>query len=250
MFFMALENSLIYFPAKYPEGDWSASSLAPRDCEFTSEDGTKLHAWYVEAENPTAYILFCHGNAGNLSHRTQTLHDLRDIAGATVLIFDYRGYGKSEGSPNEQGVLADARAARTELAKLAAIDESEIVLMGRSLGGAVAVDLAQDGARGLVLESTFSSLPDAAAFHYPWLPVRWLMRTRLNSAKKIEKYDGPILFSHGDRDTIIPIELGLKLHEASGRDASSFKTHKGFGHNDGMPRDYYNQLRQWLEQLR
>src|SRR5208283_3409033 len=118
--------------------------------------------------------------------------------GVSVLVFDYRGYGKSEGKPDEPGVLADARAARTWLAQKSGVAENRVVLMGESLGGAVAVDLAADGARALILENTFSSMADVAAFHYPWAPVRLLMRTQFNSAAKIRSYRGPVFQSHGD----------------------------------------------------
>ena len=139
-------------------------------------------------------MLFCHGNGGNITHRVDALKMLHRRAGVSVLIFDYRGYGRSEGKPSEAGVLADARAARAWLAAREKIAEADVVLMGESLGGAVAVDLAaRDGARALVLESTFSSLPDVAAYHYPWLPVRWVMRTRFDSAGKIGDYHGPLL---------------------------------------------------------
>ena len=137
--------------------------------------------------------------------------------GVSVLIFDYRGYGRSEGKPNEAGILADARAARAWLADREKIAEADVVLMGESIGGAVAVDLAaRDGARALVLESTFNSLPDVAAYHYPWLPVRWAMRTRLDSAAKIGNYHGPLLASRTATPTrSCRLRFGRRLFEAA-----------------------------------
>jgi len=244
---MIFEKSFIFFPSKYPDGYWNQPGLDPVDVGFEADDGTKLHGWYVAAEKPTAVILYCHGNAGNITHRGDILRTLRDRVGASVFIFDYRGYGRSEGRPNEPGILKDARAARSKLAELAACEESDIVLMGRSLGGGVAVDLAaSDGARGLVLESTFSNLPDVAAHHYPFLPVRILMRTRMDSIAKIEKYKGPYLQSHGNADRIVPFEYGQKLFEASGRPDSDFYVIEGGDHNDSQPSQYYERLREFI----
>lgn len=244
-----MENSLIYFPAKYPVGDWQPAGLKFDDAWFQAADGTRLHGWYVPAESPRAVALFAHGNAGNLSHRVDTLrrfqHDLR----ATILIFDYRGYGRSEGSPNEQGVLADARAARAWLAQRTGVSQRDIVLIGESLGGAVMVDLAaSDGARGLVLENTFSSLPDVAAYHYPWLPVRLFLRTRLDSLSKIGHYHGPLLMCHGDADTIIPIDLARKLFDRANQ-PKQFVVVPGGDHNDPPAPEYLEALDQFLDKL-
>jgi len=248
---MFLEESFIFFPARYPEGDWEPHGLDFRDAEFVAADGTRLHGWYVPHENPRAVVLFCHGNAGNLSHRAPTLQTLHDDVGVSVLIFDYRGYGRSEGKPDESGILADARAARAWLAEEAGIAETQIVLMGRSLGGAVAVDLATDnGARALVLESTFSSMHDLAAHHYPWFPVRYLMRTKLDSSAKIAGYRGPLLQSHSEADTIVPIEFGRRLFAAA--EASrprEFFPFDGLDHNDPLPRSYYDKLKDFLDAL-
>src|SRR5262249_53233419 len=205
---MFMENSLLFFPTRFPDGDWQPPGLQFEDAWFQAADGTKLHGWFVPHAHPRAVALFAHGNGGNLSHRSDLLRELHDM-GVAVLAFDYRGYGRSEGSPSEAGILADARAARTWLAKKASIPESHIVLMGESLGGAVAVLLAGEApARGLVVESTFSSAPDVAAYHYPWLPVRLLMRTQLNAAEAIRQHHGPVLVVHGDAGTIRPIRFG------------------------------------------
>ncbi len=246
---MFLEESLIFFPSPYPEGDWQPVGIVCEDAWFESADGTRLHGWYVSHDHPRATILFCHGNAGNLSHRAELLRILHHRVGASVLIFDYRGYGRSQGKPNERGVLADARAARRWLAEREGIAETDIVLMGRSLGGAVAVDLAAaHGARALVLESTFSALPDVAAHHYPWLPVRWVMRTRLNARAKIAEYRGPLLMSHGEADTIIPLDLGRRLFEAA-NPPKQWLTFPGRDHNDPQPPDYYDALIEFLDGL-
>ncbi len=243
---MIFEEAFIFFPARYPAGDWQPQGTPVEDAWFEAHDGTRIHGWYLPHENPRATVLFCHGNAGNLSHRIGTLGVLHDHVGVSVLIFDYRGYGRSEGKPNETGILADARAARAWLAQRAGIEETEIVVLGRSIGGAVAVDLACDGAKALVLESTFTSLPDMAARLYPFLPVHTMMRTRLDSLGKIEAYDGPLLQSHGDADTIVPLELGRRLFDAA-NEPKQFIVLPGLDHNDPQPWQYYDQLIRFLE---
>ncbi len=243
------EDALIFFPARYPAGDWQPGDLRFEDAWFQSADGTRLHGWYVPGENAAAVVLFAHGNAGNLSHRIDLLRHFQRQTQATIMIFDYRGYGRSEGRPNEQGVLADTRAARTWLAKRASLSESQIVLLGESLGGALMVDLAaQDGARGLILENTFSSLPDVAAYHYPWLPVRLLMRTRLDSVSKIGRYHGPLLMCHGDADTIVPVDLARRLF-ARANEPKSLVLVPGGDHNDPPSREFLDALDDFLMRL-
>lgn len=246
---MFLENSLLYFPSVYPSGNWQPAGLKFEDAWFSSADGTSLHGWYVPCQNAKATVLFCHGNGGHLAHRAETIKTLHDRVGVSILIFDYRGYGRSQGRPNEAGVLADARAARRWLADREKIAETDIVMMGESLGGAVAVDLAaRDGARALVLESTFSNLPDTAAYHYSWLPVRWLMRSRFDSIGKIGNYHGPVWQVHGDADGIIPLSLGQRLFAAA-NEPKQFKLLPGHDHNDRMPPSYYAELANFFDQL-
>jgi uncharacterized protein len=166
-----------------------------------------------------------------------------------VLIFDYRGYGRSEGVPTEQGILADGRAARKWLATRVGVGESQIVMMGESLGGGVAVDLAAaDGARGLILENTFSSLPDVAAAHYPWLPVHFLMRAQLNSAAKIPNYHGPLLQVHGDHDQVIPFALGKKLFDAA-NEPKQFIVIPNGDHNDPRTPAFLKAMDAFIDKL-
>jgi hypothetical protein len=244
---MFLEESLIFFPSKYPEGDWRPRGLAFEDAQFQAADGTKLHGWYVPHDSPRAVILFCHGNAGNVTHRAYILEKLHLDVGVSVLIFDYRGYGRSEGKPNEAGILSDAWAARTWLSKREKIPEKDIVMMGESLGGAVAVDLAaKDGAKGLVLISTFTSIPEVAAYHYPVFPVRLLMRTRLDALGQIANFKGPLLQMHGEADTIVPIKFGRRLFEAA-NEPKQLLVFPHHDHNDTLPDQFFETLKIFLD---
>ena len=191
---MFLEKSLIFHPRS--GGNWTPWHADVEDVWLTTSDGVQIHGWYFDHPNPKSVILFAHGNAGNLTGRADTMDRIRRVTESAVFIFDYRGYGKSQGKPDEAGILLDARAAQAWVAQRTGIAENQVTLMGRSLGTGVMVDLAaSEGAKGLILESAFTSLPDTAARHYPWLPVRWVMRTRLDSAAKIDNYTGPLLMS-------------------------------------------------------
>lgn len=247
---MFLEEWLIFIPSRYPEGNWQPWGLKFEDARFQATDGTKLHGWYVPHNSPSAVILLCHGNGGNITHRADILEKLHDDLGASVMIFDYRGYGQSEGKPNETGVLLDARAARAWLAKREGIAEKDIIMMGESLGGAVAVDLAaKDGAKGLVLISTFSSLPDVAAFHYPIFPVHLLMRNRLDAAGQIMNYKGPLLQMHGDADTIVPFYYGKKLFDAA-NEPKKLIIIPQHNHNYSVPDKFFEELKTFLEKYK
>lgn len=246
-----METSLIYPAPKYPQGDWQASKQQGwEEVDFQSADGTKLNGWYRETANPSQnYLLYCHGNGENIAYLGEYLADMSDLHDLNIFVFDYRGYGRSEGSPHEAGVLADAEAASQWLAKRAGLPANQLLLMGRSLGGGVAIDLAsRNGARGLIVQNTFTSLPDAAARMYPWAPVRWLMRNRYESVTKLSQYDGPFLQSHGTADTLVPLDLGKKLHAAA-KGPKKLLIYKGLNHNDVEPPEYGDELAAFLKSL-
>ena len=244
---MFAEERLIFFPARRPLAGWDMRGV--ERIRFQSADGTRLHGWYFSHPEQRAVVLFACGNAGNISYRAERLGEFCRRQRAALMAFDYRGYGLSEGKPTEKGVLMDARAARAWLATRAGMNQSEIVLLGESLGGGVMVDLAsRDGARGLILERTFTSLPDVGAVHFPFLPVRWLMRNRLDSLKKIAGYRGPLLICHGDVDEIIPYELGQRLYEAA-NEPKRFVTLPGVGHNDPLPPEWDDSVDEFLGRI-
>ncbi len=240
------ERSMVFVPSPYPEGNWQPAGVPFEDAWFTSADGTRLHGWYLAHPNPRAVVLYCHGNGGNVAMWSDALRNLHDRVQVSVLGFDYRGYGRSEGMPDEAGVLADARAARAWLSHRAGVEEDEIVLIGRSLGGAVAIDLAaSDGARALVLESTFTSLPALARILMPQLPVQAIMRTKFDSLAKIGDYRGPLMHTHGTGDRLIPLAMARELHAAA-NEPKQFIALPNLDHNDPQPASYYPALADFL----
>ncbi|MFK5956527.1 MAG: alpha/beta hydrolase [Planctomycetota bacterium] len=238
----------LFFPTTYPDGNWEPEGLDYADVWFRAEDNTPLHAWYFEHPNPKAVVLYAHGNGGHLAHRGSLMQYLRDSLGVSVLIFDYRGYGRSEGVPTVIGVLQDARAARSKLAELASVKENQIVLMGRSLGGAIAADLTRDIVpRALILESTFSSFKDIAEVAAPNLS--WLVpKDKLNSLDALQNYAGPLFQSHGNRDATIPFSLGKKLFAAA-QGPKQFVVIAGGGHNTPQGWEYYSALNRFFASL-
>lgn len=219
------------------------------DAWFTADDGVRLHGRFFDHPRPRAVALFCHGNAGSVASWSEVARELNVRHHLAVLVFDYRGYGKSEGVPSEQGILRDGDAARQWLAERTSIREADIVLMGRSLGGAVAVDLAATGgARGLILQSTFSSLPDVAASHVPWAVPHLMMTQRLNSSARIKGYSGPLLQAHGDADRLIPIASARKLFAAA-PGPKRFVVIPGADHNDPPDDAFASVLDEFLESL-
>ena len=228
-----LERSLLYQPSSAEVGDWKPPpEIGFEHCDFRAKDDTWLYGWFLDHPERRAVVLFMHGNGGNVAMWAPSLQYLVERHRAAALVFDYRGYGRSEGHPTEQGLLQDARAARKWLAERTGVTEQSVVLMGQSLGGGVAVDLAaEDGARGLVLVSTFTSAPDVAAHHMPWLPVHLLMTQRYNSLDKIKQYHGPLLMCHGDADRVIPFEQGERLFAAAPTKNKYFIRHPGDDQN-------------------
>ncbi len=182
---------------------------------LTTDDGIILHGWFLPLEKPRATLLFFHGNAGNISHRLDSLEIFHRL-GLAVLIFDYRGFGRSEGRPTEAGNYRDAEAAWRLLTEQKKIPPEDILLFGRSLGAAVAARLASSyPARGLILESAFTSVPDMAADLYPLFPVRWLSRFQFDTRAYLESVTCPVLVVHSPDDEIIPFKHGQQLYQTA-----------------------------------
>lgn len=243
------ERASIFQPDKFPAGEWQQTTVLVQDATFAAADGTQLHGWYVRHPQPKAHALVLHGNAGNVTLMADTLRTLNQRHGLAVLALDYRGYGKSSGTPSEAGLLLDARAARRWLAEREGIAETDIVLLGQSLGGGVAVDLAaKDGCRGLVLASTFTSLPEVAQHHTPWLPLKWMLSTKFDSLTKIKEYHGPLLLAHGEADEVVPYQQGLDLFNAA-PGPKQMITNPGGKHNDPLPEKYREALDNFIANL-
>jgi pimeloyl-ACP methyl ester carboxylesterase len=241
---------MLYYPLPGITLDPEKMGIDTGQVFIGTEDGVRLHAFHLRAEAATRALLFLHGNAGNASGRLPNAELLRRL-GTDVLVLDYRGYGLSEGRPSEGGLYADARAGLAHLTAALGFPEQRVVVFGRSLGGAVAVDLAQDRKlAGLILESTFSSLSDAGAVHFTRLaaPIVW---GRFPSEQKIRRVRSPLLFFHGDSDRTVPLHLGEKLFAAATA-PKAFETLRGARHNDtvqigGLP--YFERIGRFLDEV-
>ncbi len=246
-----IERYFIYFPQKELGADPSHVGLPFEDVSFTAADGKVLHGWFVPGRNEVTWLWF-HGNAGNISDRLGNLKLLHDELGVSVLLFDYRGYGRSEGRPTEKGTYRDADAALVYLRSRGDVSPDRIIYFGRSLGAAVAVELAtRYPPYGLILESPFPSVRHMARLSYRFLPMWPLLVDRYDSQARIAKVQAPLLVLHGDQDDTVPIEAGRKLFDAA-REPKHFYAVQGAGHNDTYDvggRSYFAALRSFVEQL-
>ena len=212
---LALQPRLVYFPGPPP-------SRTPEDLGYpcqtvsleTSDDET-LSAWFLPAPEAVGAVVYSHGNAGSIEGRVGTARALVAM-GFSVLLYDYRGYGASTGSPDEAGTYLDAEAAYRWVTSEAGVDPSKVVAYGRSLGGAVALELAlRQPVAGLFLESTFTSIPDMAELFYPWIPLRWFPGIQYDNLAKIRDVTVQLAVAHSPDDELIPIAMGAALAEAA-----------------------------------
>ena len=247
-----LDRHFIFFPERDLEGDPGQAGLEFEDVFFTASDGVRLHGWFVPAESRTTLVWF-HGNAGNIGHRVDNLSLLHRRTGLSIFIFDYRGYGRSEGDISEEGTYLDGQAALNYVRLEIGRDlETDVILFGRSLGAGVAVEMAvRKRVRGLILESAFSSVRGMAKRVYPLLPsavVASFLKTDYDSLSKIRGVEAPLLVLHGDRDDVVPMEQGLELFEAA-NEPKRFYTIRGAGHNDTYVvggDEYFQTLREFV----
>ena len=209
------QAAMTFFPDRLLGATPASWGLAYEDVFLTAEDGVKLHGWYLPRPGSDRVLLFLHGNAGNISHRGESIAVFHRL-GLNVLIFDYRGYGQSQGEPSERGLYQDAAAAWDYLIETRGFAGENIILFGRSLGGAVAARLAsQVQAGGLILESTFSSARDVAGSLFPILSRLVLLRYGFDTSGYLKSVAGPVLVLHSPEDDIIPFALGEKVFQAA-----------------------------------
>jgi fermentation-respiration switch protein FrsA (DUF1100 family) len=221
-----LERVLIYHPSTTLDGTPAGLGLAYEDVEVTTDDGIRIHGWLVPGPRPVT-LLYCHGNAGNVSHRLPKLEAFHNRLGLSVLIFDYRGYGQSEGVPSEAGTYADARAVREWIRER---DPGPVVYLGASLGAAVATTLAaEDPPAALVLEAPFVSVQAMASATLPG--AGWLFRTRYDTRGTIGRVRAPLLVLHGDADEVVPYRQGRGVFDAAS-EPKTFARIPGAHHND------------------
>ena len=228
------QSHLVFFPDTGREvlATPTQIGLVYEDIHLQTADGISLHGWYIPAPQPRGTVLFLHGNAGNISHRLDSVQMFHRL-GYSTLIFDYRGYGNSGGAPTEEGTYRDAEAAWRYLTEQQHIPSCRIVLFGESLGGAVAAWLAARQKPGaLVIASGFTSVPDLGQQLYPFLPVRWLARIRYDTRVYLRAVAVPVLVAHSPDDEIIPFAHGRALFAAA-NPPKQFLELAG-GHNDGF----------------
>jgi len=249
-YMIMFEDQYIYFPVREVAHSPADVGLAFENRYFQTDDGLRLHGWHIPGNNDGFTVLHFHGNAGNISHRLHLYRRWHEM-GLGVFAFDYRGYGNSEGKPSEQGLYEDGRAAMNELQDHLRIPAKGIILAGRSIGCAVAAQLAATTkVTGLVLETPFTSIPDMAKEHYPWLPLGPFVRSRFDILQAIEAVDLPLLIISANDDHIAPAWMAGRILEA----AKTPKNSVGLdgGHNDFdviSERAYINIWKDWLNFL-
>ncbi len=227
-----MEQKFIFYPTSAIEQTPADAGLAFDDVTFTTADGIRLNGWFVPYPGADVTLLWFHGNAGNISHRVDNIRLLHDKVATHIFIFDYRGYGRSEGKISEEGTYKDGEAALGYLRSREDVDPKKIVFFGRSLGAAVAAEIATgQQCLALILETPFASIREMARVAFPFLPVGPFLRTRYDTVEKVKKIKAPVLVVHGDRDDIVPFAQGRAVFEAA-REPKEFYTIPGARHND------------------
>ena len=250
MFWPLIERRFVFFPTEEIVQTPAAVGLTYEEVFFTTSDGLRLHGWFVPGNGDVTWVWF-HGNGGNIGHRVDELALFHHKLGVNQFIFDYRGYGRSEGTPSEKGTYQDARAAMAYLHSRPDVDAGKIVYFGRSLGAAVAVELAgSHPPLGLVLVAAFSSMEDMARLTFPFLPVGLLVKGHYDSLSRIREIQSPLLVMHGDLDSTVPLSQGEKLFN-SANGPKRFHVLTGADHNDTylVGQGYWEALDEFLATL-
>lgn len=240
---LLFEDSLLYHPKHNAHWLPPPGHMTVDDVWLTTDHG-RVHAWWFPCPGADGTVLYCHGNAGNLSHRTGDVMELMRSLRESVLVFDYPGYGKSDGTPSEAGCYAAAEAAYDWLNER--IPAERIIIMGQSLGGGVATDVAsRHKHRALVLAKTFTSIPAVAQSEFPIFPARWLVRNQFDNLAKISRCTGRVFIAHGDRDHLIPLAHAEQLFEAAPA-PKRFLLMQGHGHHGGLSPELFAELAEFL----
>ena len=247
-----VDRSFIYFPSREIEATPGDVGLEFDDVRFQASDGVALHGWFV-AGGGDATLVWFHGNGGNIGHRVGNIRELVERLQISIFIFDYRGYGRSEGSTYEEGTYLDAESAITYVRSRGDVDPEKTIYFGRSLGCAVAAEMAiKYPPRALICESGFTSVRAMTKSVYPFLPgLQLLVTTKYDTLSKIAWVDVPVMVLHGDRDEIVPFSMSRELFDAA-KGPKRFYTIEGAGHNDtyyvGGP-DYFEALREFVDEV-
>ncbi|HIN34147.1 MAG TPA: alpha/beta hydrolase [Dehalococcoidia bacterium] len=247
-----LEKRFVFFPVAellYTPND---VNLEYEDVRIQTSDGLALQGWFISGKaetGPNVTWLWFHGNGGNIGHRIGELALAHHRTEANIFIFDYRGYGESEGAPSEKGTYLDSRAVMEYLSSRSDVDSGRIVYLGHSLGAAVAVELAlTQPPMAMVLVSPFASVHDMANLTLPFSPIGWLLRNHYDSISRIQQLDVPVLVLHGDQDETVPINQGRKLYRAANQ-PKRFQVLEGAAHNNTFevaPEQYWGTIEAFL----
>ena len=230
-FYPQIERFFVFYPQAHLDAHPTQWRLAHEEVYFGTEDGERLHGWFFPLKGEAPVLLFCHGNAGNISHRLENVKFLLDQE-LQVFIFDYRGYGKSTGRPSEMGLYRDGLAAYDLLVNSKHISPDRIIPFGRSLGAAVAVEVSlKRDVRSLILESAFTSTKEMANTIFPFKLLSIVLPPHFNNLEKLAQTNPPKLIIHGEEDDIVPFSMGQKLYHTA-RPPKYFFPIKGAAHND------------------
>lgn len=245
-----MQPTFVYKPVRDVSYTPDELGLDFEEVTLKTADGVQLSSWYVPTENSELTVLFCHGNGGNITHRLDSINILHNL-GLNCFIFDYRGYGDSEGKPSEEGTYLDAMAAYKWLTETRKLPANKIIILGRSLGGSIAAQLASKvDVAGLIVESGFTSYVDMGRKFYPYMPVRWFAKFSYRTIDYIREVRCPVLVIHSRNDEIAPFEFGLELYRMANEPKEFVEI---FGsHNDGflVSSETYNKAwAKWLQFL-
>ena len=231
IFYPLIENAIVFHPDSHLDDSPAHWGLSYKDIQFLTPDGLSLHGWFFPLSEEAPVLIFCHGNAGNISHRIENVKLLVN-KGISVFLFSYRGYGKSSGRPSEKGIYIDGIAAYDYLVKIEKISPDRIAIFGRSLGGSVAIEVAlKRKTICLIIESTFTSMKDMAKTIPPFFILSPFLPLHYNNISKIANVSVPTLILHGEDDDIVPFSMGKELFEKA-LEPKSFLPIQGAGHND------------------